>query len=228
LLATVNWLDEGIDELVTELKSHPAVATNTMIVFLVDNGWALGLVSKGSPFEKGIRTPLIVHLPARIEQAVFADVLVDSVDIYATILDYAEIPIPQEASGRSLRQILEGRPVRWRDALFGAAYPATARVAGNAGAEAYALYARTARWKYIDFIRDVRRARGIDRLRTHHALTQFPTRGQGVEQLFDLNADPYERRDLSAHTEYKHVVEELRSKTLDWWHNSGGGPLPVE
>jgi arylsulfatase A-like enzyme len=228
LLATVNWLDEGIDELVAELKTHPVVARNTMILFLVDNGWALGLVSKGSPFEKGVRTPLIVGLPDRIKHSVFADVLVDSVDIYATIVDYAGIPIPHDASGRSLRAILEGRPVKWRDTLFGAAYPSVARVAGHAGAEAFALYARTARWKYIAFIRDVRRPRGIDRLRKHHALTRFPTRGQGVEQLFDLNLDPYERQDLSAEPEHKHVVEELRRKTLEWWSDSGGSPLPVE
>ena len=56
------WLDEGVAQLMGKLEERK-LRERTMVVFLIDNGWANGWVSKGSPYEKGLRTPLIFSWP---------------------------------------------------------------------------------------------------------------------------------------------------------------------
>src|SRR5262249_19017850 len=52
LLAMVAWMDEGVGELVAKLRASGAYE-NTLFVFLIDNGWANGCVSKGWGLDKG-------------------------------------------------------------------------------------------------------------------------------------------------------------------------------
>ena len=112
-------LDDGISQLVEKLESVDQ-HNNTMYVFVIDNGWCNGLVSKGSPFEKGVRTPIFFSLPGKIRVGQRFDDLVSTLDIYPTILDYAGAKIPETAAGQSLRGRIEGRPCEPREALFGA------------------------------------------------------------------------------------------------------------
>ncbi len=57
-LAMEAWLDDGIGKLQEKLREE-GVYEDTLFVFVIDNGWCNGQISKGSPFEKGIRTPVI-------------------------------------------------------------------------------------------------------------------------------------------------------------------------
>ncbi|MBN1911168.1 MAG: sulfatase-like hydrolase/transferase, partial [Pirellulales bacterium] len=168
------WLDDGVDQLCQKLKKLK-VYDNTMFVFVIDNGWGNGLVAKGSPFEQGVRTPMFFTLPGTVPQGKRIDGLVSTLDLYPTILDYAGVPVPPEASGHDLRPTIEGKADATRDVLFGAIYPSFA-TEGDERPERdmYAIYMRTKRWKYIFYTQDVTEKRNQKYFRIYSILTDYP------------------------------------------------------
>ena len=65
-LAMIEWLDETCGELMGQLKNK-GVADNTLVIYLADNGW--NEYGKASPYENGVRTPVIAHWPAKFVPA---------------------------------------------------------------------------------------------------------------------------------------------------------------
>jgi len=221
------WLDDGLAQLVDRLR-RKGLFEKTMFVFVIDNGWCNGLVSKGSPFEKGVRTPIFFSLPGTVPAGRRFDQLVSTLDLYPTILDYAGVPVPETAAGRSLRPIIEGRPAELREVLYGAIYPAFA-TEGDARPErdVYALYARTRKWKYILFTQDVVESRNRTYFRIQSILTDYPERKRGDQDLYDLESDPHELNNLAAAAEHRQQLQQFKADVLDWWQRTGGKPLDV-
>ena len=233
------WLDDGVGQLVRKLESA-GQHQNTMYVFVIDNGWSNGLVSKGSPFEKGVRTPVFFSLPGTIPGRTRFDDLVSTLDVYPTILDYAGVEVPRpfggtqkcptdgSAAGRSLRPRIEGRPFEPRDALFGAIYPAfVTKGDERPERDVYALYVRTGKWKYIYFVQDVVPDRNGDYFRIQSIETDYPARKAGDEDLYDLESDPYEQGNLANDPAQKQRLAELNERVLHWWRETGGKPLTL-
>ena len=212
------WLDEGFGELMGKLEAE-ALLDDTLIVFLIDNGWANGFVSKGSPFEKGLRTPFVFSWRGHIEPGRHSTELASYLDIMPTILDYANIDRPPDLPGKSLRPLIEGRAEPRRTELMGAVYPAFAREGSNAGQEALAIYLRTKRLKYVYWLQDLEPAQNDQRLRIKHFFVEFPERKRGDEDLYDLDLDPHERDNLVNDPTYEVVRENLKSELLAWWES---------
>ncbi len=226
-LAMEAWLDDGFGQLVKKLRDKN-LYDNTLFVFLVDNGWCNGLVSKGSPFEKGIRTPIFFSWPSQTKPNQQFNQLVSSVDIYPTILDFANVEIPNTASGQSLRPLIEGKTKTGRQQLFGAIYPAfVTKGDERPERDIYALYVRDDRWKYILYLQDVVEERNRSYFRIQSIATNYPTRSRGDEDLYDLKNDPHELKNLAAHAEQSTRMANMRKAVLDWWQRTGGKPLDI-
>lgn len=222
-LAMVAWLDGALGELLDELRSAGALE-RTLFVFLIDNGWSNGLIAKGSPYEKGVRTPIVCAWPGEIPAGARSDELVLTLDVYPTLLDYAGVAIPPHAAGRSLRPRLEGRPREARQVLYGAVFGRGLQETGRPQEDLYALYARTASTKYVLYLRDVA-APAWDLMEVKPL---FPLeRRRGAEELFDLTRDPYELHDLSGDPARAAEMQALRDGALRWWQETGGGPLDL-
>ncbi len=224
-LAMEAWMDDGIGKLRTKLLEK-GLYENTLFVFVTDNGWCNGLVSKGSPFEKGVRTPILFSWPAEIEAGQRFDYLTSTLDVYPTILDYADVLVPASAEGKSLRPIIEGRRTKNRERLYGAIYPAFV-TEGDERPERdiFALYLRDDRWKYILFLQDIVASRNQDYFRIQSIETDYPTRQMGAEDLYDLHADPRERTNLAAMSEHSHRMAAMREAVFEWWRRTGGKPI---
>ena len=85
---------------------------NTIVIFASDHGEMLGdlgRVSKSVFYESALHVPLIIRLPNKTEVGSICDALVETIDIYATILDLAgsEMPMPQHNDSRSLLPLIE-------------------------------------------------------------------------------------------------------------------------
>ena len=228
------WLDDGVTKLADKLKAIDQF-DNTLFVFVIDNGWCNGLVSKGSPFEKGVRTPVFFSLPGKIESGQRFDGLVSTNDIYPTILDYAGVDVPQSAAGVSLRPAIEGKSEdAFREVLFGAIYPAfVTKGDERPERDVYAIYARSKKWKYILFLQDVRASRNGDYFRIQSITTEYPTRDAGDEDLYAIDSDPYELTNLNADpnsttAEHRAVMDDLKEQALAWWKETGGKELNAE
>lgn len=227
LYAMDAWLDDGVGQLIAKLK-EAGQYDNTLFVFVIDNGWCNGLVSKGSPFEKGVRTPMTFTYPGKIQKGQRFDGLVSTLDMYPTILDYAGVPVPKTASGRSLKPVIEGDRSQLRDELYGAIYPAFAtKTDERAARDIYAIYIRTERWKYIYYLQDVKAERNRNYLRIQSICTDYPTRQAGEEDLYAIDKDPYELNDLADQPGHDQLKKTLRAKCLQWWEQTGGQPLKL-
>mmetsp|Transcript_20506 Transcript_20506/g.43459 ORF Transcript_20506/g.43459 Transcript_20506/m.43459 type:complete len:666 (-) Transcript_20506:1559-3556(-) len=95
------WLDDSIGALLTALKDSGQL-DNTIFLFQEDHGVA----PKGTLYEGGLRIPQFVHYPDKIAPSTTFEGLVSTVDIAATMLDYAGITPPYEIDGKS-----------WKDAI---------------------------------------------------------------------------------------------------------------
>ena len=115
--------------------------------------------------------------------------LVSGADILPTFCDYAGVKSPSRPVGESLRPLLEGRDVAWRDAVA-----AEAAVTGR--------MIRSRQYKYITYEDD-------------------PT-----TQLFDMQNDPWETRNLAGEAKFAGVLEDHRKLLADWESRLDRAPLP--
>lgn len=214
-LAMVAWLDEGVAALRGELRDL-GLEEHTLILFLIDNGWSNGDVSKGSPYEHGVRTPLVVSWPGHVVPGTEPAHLASYLDVLPTVLDYAGVAFPEGLDGVSLRPFAEGvgEP---RRTLFGACYPELAHVRGLPERDVLALAARDARWKYVRWVRGIAEQDNEHRLRIKHLGVPFPAREAGTEELYDLQRDPHECSDLSADPENAAELADFRARVDAWW-----------
>ena len=223
-LAMERWLDEGLAALVDKLKDAGEY-DNTLFCFLIDNGWANGYASKGTVFEKGLRTPVYFTWPKGIEGGRTNDTLLSTVDVYATLLDYAGVPVPEGVPSRTLRAAIEeGEPSR--ETIYGVGYRFSGgrRKKNALVRDAFAIYARTPRYKYVYYLKDVQNAELFDFI---HPCAPFPARKRGDVDFFDLEADPHERHDLSGDARYGAEIARLHAGWKAWWKEQKGPGLKL-
>jgi len=97
------WLDDAVGALLNALDDAN-VLDDTIFLFQEDHG----MDTKMSLYEGGIRIPQFVHYPAVISPQTKFEGLVSTVDIAATMMDYADInPPPYEMDGKSWRSAIE-------------------------------------------------------------------------------------------------------------------------
>jgi arylsulfatase A-like enzyme len=198
-------VDENVGRVLDFLDEH-GLGENTIVVYTSDNGFFLGehgLYDKRLMYEPSIRVPLLVRYPARLRPRVDARHMVLNVDIAPTLLELAGVPVPPSLHGRSLAPLLAGADVPWRDAFFYEyhEYPAGHCVRKHRGV-------RTARWKLIHFFE------------------------QPEEwELYDLQADPDETRNLAGLRQHERTVQSLRARMAQLRRELGDadppGPPPV-
>ena len=122
----VESLDQSIGVLLDylNLPENRALRENTLIVFLSDNGGnthekvdGRQITSnrplrggKANTYEGGLRVPWLVSYPGHIAPGSVSTVPVISTDLFPTLLDYAEVPLPKDqvVDGASLRPLLSG------------------------------------------------------------------------------------------------------------------------
>lgn len=106
--ACVSYADAQVGKVLAELKRTGA-DKNTIVVLWGDHGWHLGehaIWGKHSLFEESLHAPLIIHYPGMKHEGHKTDAIVETLDIFPTLCDLAEIEIPKYIQGISLQKIL--------------------------------------------------------------------------------------------------------------------------
>lgn len=124
--AMCEWFDATIGQLLSFLETE-GLRENTIIVYLADNGWIqdpaqpnrFAPKSKRSPYDGGVRTPIIFSWPGRIKPQRDDSSLVSSIDIMPTLLHLCDIPCPQGLPGLN---VLDREALSKRRAVFGEVY----------------------------------------------------------------------------------------------------------
>ncbi len=124
--AMIDSVDQSVGKVLKELDSL-GLSDQTVILLTSDNGGLASVTNnaplragKGTPYEGGIRVPLIVRLPDVVQAGSESNVPVSSIDIFPTVLDIAGIPLFDDPmiDGKSLLGILEGDEELGREAIY--------------------------------------------------------------------------------------------------------------
>ncbi|MEO1244362.1 MAG: sulfatase-like hydrolase/transferase [Pseudomonadota bacterium] len=201
---TITGIDAMVGDLVRELEVL-GLAKNTIIIYLSDHGvlhGEHGLGGKTLFYEEAIRIPFIIFDPrnARGKKSPTENSLVLNLDLHPTLLDLAGLPIPAGTQGRSLRPLMRGEIVPWRndfllENLFtGQGYP---RIEG----------VRSERYKYIRYFDPGSNPSHLE------SLTATIDGEQPVfEELYDLHSDPLETANLANMPEHAGTLNTLRTR----------------
>lgn len=107
--AAASYSDAQIGLILDELKALN-LEENTIVIIWGDHGWHLGeqqIWGKHTLFENALKSALIIKIPGKEEKARLENSIVESVDIYPTLLDLAGIESPYELNGESLVPLIE-------------------------------------------------------------------------------------------------------------------------
>ena len=123
--AMCEWFDETCGELF-DIIEDKGLTENTLFVYVCDNGWVQNLdngsydeVSKRSPYDLGMRTPIMYKWAGKIKPKLDKETVVSSIDMVPTVLDILNIEKPNNLPGIS---VLDTYKVEKRDVIFGEIY----------------------------------------------------------------------------------------------------------
>ena len=113
--ACVSYVDAQIGRVIASLEKNK-VRENTIIVVWGDHGWHLGeygIWGKATNYEIATRVPLIISTPSMPQKGSPSDSLVELIDIYPTLCDLIDVPLPNHLEGNSLAALLEKPDCHW-------------------------------------------------------------------------------------------------------------------
>lgn len=124
-------VDDMIEAIVNALTTR-GIINNTVIVFMPDNGVAIGahrVRSKGALYDAVTKVGLVMRGPG-IPADVTVESMVDTVDVVATILDFAQVTpfdvqdLQRPLDGASFRALLADPEALWKTEQFFEVFPA--------------------------------------------------------------------------------------------------------
>jgi arylsulfatase A-like enzyme len=177
-LASISWADWNIGRVIAELGVL-GLQNNTIIVFVADHGYQLGEKGKwskaGSLFEMGTRVPLIIYVPGANGNGHASTRIVQSLDIYPTLMELCGLTPPSGIQGNSLIPLLHRPQDSWRHPAFS--------IWSEDGHSLHGVAVRNETWRYAEFGKN----------------------GENGAMLFDVRRDPLEMTNLADDSRYQTV-----------------------
>ncbi|KAA5537999.1 sulfatase [Roseiconus nitratireducens] len=198
-LRCVKGIDDNLGRLFAYLEQSGQL-DNTLIIYTADQGFMLGehdYQDKRWMYEQSQRMPFLARLPGVIEPGQRFDTIIENVDYGPTMLDFAGAEIPATVQGRSFRSLLESgaEPENWKQ-------------------EAYYRY-----WMHMAH-HDNPAHLGI-RTKTHKLIFYYGCNYDGGYrtppgwELYDLENDPMETRNVLDAPENRDLVVDLKQRLAD-------------
>ncbi len=193
----ISGVDSAVGMVLEELQSQ-GVADNTVVIYTSDNGYfcgAHGLQGKVLPYDDASLIPLIIYDPRSHtgQKHLTSEAVAGNIDFAPTILDLAQLPIPERMDGKSLVPLIERSSEKIHESMLVIQNWGVAHDDHTKG-----LAVVTEDWKYIVWC---------------YADENVPP----AEELFDLKKDPLETRNLLGESEMRPVLEKMR-KLYDMHH----------
>jgi iduronate 2-sulfatase len=119
--ACISYVDAQIGRIVDKLKQE-GLYEETVIAVIGDHGYQLGdngVWTKAVNWEKTNRTVLMMRVPGRGNEGTRTiSSLVELVDIYPTLCEAVDLPVPEHCEGRSLLPLMDNPQMDWDQLAF--------------------------------------------------------------------------------------------------------------
>ena len=118
--AATSYMDAQVGRVLNQLDTL-GLTENTVVFFCGDHGFHLGehgTWGKRTVFEVALRTPVIVSIPGQEHFGVKTEALVELVDIFPTLCDACQLPIPEQLEGLSMVPVIREPTAPWKSAAF--------------------------------------------------------------------------------------------------------------
>ena len=197
--ANCEWFDITVGRLMGYLQENNLME-NTAVFYVCDNGWVQNpdkrnrymKGSKRSPYDMGIRTPIMLHWPGRIESRMDTVTLTSSIDMVPTVLEFLNIPKSEDMPGISL---LNYKELTSRNTIFSEVYYH----------DMNSMLEPPKNLKYRVIIRDnMKMVLPYDRNLPDSSI-----------KLYNIMNDPLEKNNIS--NEYPQKIKELTTVLNKWW-----------
>jgi len=206
LLETLNAVDESLGRILATLEDMGEL-DNTVIIYSSDNGYFMGehgYWDKRIAYESSMKIPMIIRYPKKIKPGTEIKENALNIDLAPTILDLAGVKIPDYMQGESMVKLFDSKSNNkdWRKAFMFEYYVDDAYP--YAGPNMLAI--RTDKFKLVDDFLD-----------------------DDIDELYDLENDPGEMKNLINDPKYDDIEQELRNELenlkkrykynpdRDWW-----------
>jgi len=197
--AMCEWFDITCGRLMDFIEEE-GLAERTIFVYVTDNGWiqdpekpnTYAPRSKRSPYEMGIRTPIIFRWPGTIKPALDTTSLVSSIDIATTLLEACDLT---PAEGMQGINVLDKEKLAARSTIFAETY---AHDFTSVDSSLYFRIALDLPWKLI--------------------LPDEANLPDAEVELFNIQADPHERINMAEME--PGIVDDLKSSIEQWWEEA--------
>lgn len=202
----------GVDESVGELRvalERLGVLDNTVFVVTSDHGYFYGEhgldPERRLAYEETARIPMVIRYPALIQAGSQEDHLAINIDLAPTVLELAGETPGEELQGESLVPLFAGEPSQWRTSFL---------IEHHTDPEDYlrsspdtADRPDTVVSKFVRMMNMGYRAVRGER----YKYIQY-TDLEGMDELYDLQADPYEMSNIIDSPEATDVLEEMQAE----------------
>lgn len=204
--ASVSFVDACFGKLMQGLRKL-GLEDNTIVVVWGDHGWKLGEHGswcKQTNYDIDVRVPLMIRIPNQMSAGAKTNALVELVDLYPTLCDVAEIPIPEDMEGTSFRPLLADPEQTWKTAAFSQFHRAP-KITPDMG-RYMGLSIVTDRFHYVEW-------------RTWDHVKGEAGEVKAVE-LYDQKNDPAENTNVAGLKENAGVITQLTQQLALGWQNA--------
>jgi arylsulfatase A-like enzyme len=231
----VSHMDAQLGDVLASLAKHGYDDAGTLVMFTSDQG-AQWPFAKWNLYDAGIRVPLMARWAGKIKPGTTTDALVSLVDLLPTMLNVAGAvdQLTPKLDGRSFLPVLLGQSDRHDEAVF-------ASNTGDGNMNRSPMRAvRTSRYKYIfnllpdalfkTHISDGGGEDGLYYWRSWEALAKSDAHAREViehyrhrpaEELYDIQADPYELKNLAGDASHASDLAAMRELLRKWRLDQG-------
>jgi N-acetylglucosamine-6-sulfatase len=189
ILRTLMAVDDSVGQ-VTAALDDEGIRDNTLIIYMSDNGMALGdnsIFGKACPYDICIHVPFVISYPDKITASRVDPNLILNIDIAPTLADLAGIPNISRFDGQSFLKLLSDPTSAWRDGFLIEQYQDAEEEGGMTALVPSYVGFRTKEWKYVEY-------------------------ETGERELYNLINDPFELDNLAAQSQYEQTMQDLSAR----------------
>lgn len=198
---TLYGVDESVGRVLDYLKEQ-GLLESTLLIYMGDNGFQFGehgIIDKRTAYEASMRVPMLAYCPGLIKPGTVVNEVVANIDIAPTILEAAGLKAPKYMDGKSFLPFLKGKKQVWRDGLL------------------YEYY-----WE-----RNYPQTPTIHAIRGNQYKYIHYTGIWDTDELYDLQNDPMETKNLIRNKDYQEVVKRMNKELFSILEDSQGMYIPL-